>query len=67
MIERGSTRVSSRPGTANVTAIEETDENVQESDTHRTPQITKGDELGPSKMEEHVKPEVIMICHITIP
>ena len=31
-LERGSTRVSSRPGTANVEKIEETDENAPEQD-----------------------------------
>lgn len=65
-IERGSTRVSSRPGTANVAAIEEADENVQDVDQHPTPRITKGDEPGPTKMEDVIKPEVAAIYQCVI-
>lgn len=49
-LERGSARVSSRPGTANVEVIEETDENAPEQDP---PQILKVEEMPkPPEVEE---------------
>ena len=50
-LERGSARVCSRPGTANVEVIEETDENAPTPEP-QPPQILKVEEPPPEEPKE---------------